>query len=420
MNMNKISILLMMILLSIGAQAQFTLSAEFRPRTEYTHGLKALAVENSDYGLFTTQRSRLNFLYKGTDLQARIVLQDIRVFGNTKQLNETDGLTSIHEAWAEAKLAENFSIRIGRQELVYDDTRILGNVNWAQQGRSHDLFLLKFEKKFKLHAGFAFNMAEANLTSTVYTLAGNYKAMQFVWLHKDHKKLNYSLLLLNNGMQVTNTNGDFEVAYSTTAGGRLVVPINDVSLNANLYYQFGKDNLNQNLNAFNILAEARIPVGKKLKLTAGTEYLSGGQEFNSDNELVNTAFNPLYGTNHIFNGWMDYYYVGNHINSVGLLDLYLKTAFQMHEKSAIMLNFHSFSATSDIVNPLQPGTAYSRNLGLEIDFSIDYKLNEMSNVILGYSHYLGNESTEIIKGGSKDELSNWAWVMFQFTPVFVK
>lgn len=418
--MKHLSILLLLFVFASAVQAQFSLSAEFRPRTEYTHGLKTLALENSDYGLFTTQRSRLNFVYKSNELNAKISLQDIRVFGNTKQLNETDGLSSIHEAWVETGLAKNFSLRIGRQELVYDDARMLGNVNWAQQGRSHDLFLLKYEDKFKLHGGFAFNMAEANLTSTVYNMTGNYKAMQFLWFHQELKKMNYSLLLLNNGMQISNQSGEFDLAYSTTAGGRLVVPMKKFSINANLYYQFGKDNLNQNLNAFNLLAEAKIPVTKKLKITAGGEYLSGGQEMNEDNELINKAFNPLYGTNHIFNGWMDYYYVGNHINSVGLMDIYVKTAYQLIEKSSMMLNIHSFSAAADLSNPLQPGTTYSRNLGLEIDFTIDYKINDMSSVILGYSQYLGTASTELVKSGSKDEMSNWAWVMFQFTPVFVK
>lgn len=418
--MKKLSALLILVVFTTAIQGQFSLSAEFRPRTEYTHGLKTLAIENSDYGLFTTQRSRLNFAYKTSDFNAKISLQDIRVFGNTKQLNETDGLTSIHEAWAEAGIAKNFTIRIGRQELVYDDSRMLGNVNWAQQGRSHDLFLFKYENKIKLHGGFAFNMADANLTSTVYTLSGNYKAMQFIWFHQELKKMNYSLLLLNNGMQVTGLLGDFDIAYSTTAGGRLVLPMKKFSLNANLYYQFGKDNLNQNLNAYSILAEAKVPLSKKLKITAGAEYLSGGQTLDESNEIVNHAFNPLYGTNHIFNGWMDYFYVGNHINSVGLLDFYLKSSYQLMEKSAIILNLHSFSAASEINNPLQPGTTYSRNLGLEVDFTIDYKISDISNVILGYSQYLGTESTEIIKGGSKDEISNWAWIMFQFTPVFVK
>ena len=32
----------------------------------------------------------------------------------------------------------------------------------------------------------------------------------------------------------------------------------------------------------------------------------------------NNSFTPFYGTNHKFNGHMDYFYVGNHIGNVGL------------------------------------------------------------------------------------------------------
>jgi hypothetical protein len=33
------------------------------------------------------------------------------------------------------------------------------------------------------------------------------------------------------------------------------------------------------------------------------------------------SFNSLYGTNHKFNGWVDYFYVGNHAESIGLVDI---------------------------------------------------------------------------------------------------
>jgi hypothetical protein len=413
-------LILLLTILTYSAAAQFILSAEFRPRSEYTHGFKTLAAENSDYGLFTSQRTRLNFIYKNSTLSTKISLQDIRVFGNTKQLNETDGLTSIHEAWAETKLADYLSVRIGRQELVYDDSRMLGNVNWAQQGRSHDLFLLKYENKIKLHGGLAFNMHEPILNSTIYNLAGNYKAMQFLWFHQDMKKFKYSILLLNSGMQSADNEGNPVVSYSTTAGGRFEYPTEKYSVHSNFYYQGGKDPMNQNLSAFNFLAEVKYLFNKKMNLVAGVEYLSGGNELNENQETVNHAFNPLYGTNHIFNGHMDYYYVGNHINSVGLMDIYLKASYKLKDRSTIYLNLHSFSAASEIISPIQPFESLSRNLGYEIDFNLNYKINDMSSVTLGYSHYLGTASTELIKGGSKDEISNWAWVMFQFTPVFLQ
>jgi hypothetical protein len=74
----------------------------------------------------TAQRTRLNALFSTEGIQTKLVLQDVRYWGSQPQLvaNE-DYATSVHEAWAEVNAFSNFSLRAGRQELVYDDHRIL-------------------------------------------------------------------------------------------------------------------------------------------------------------------------------------------------------------------------------------------------------------------------------------------------------
>ena len=412
MIMKNIYFLILLISISISGFSQFELSGEFRPRTEYTHGLKTQALPDMEFGLFTSQRTRLNLNFKTEAFSSRISLQDIRVFGITKQLVEADGMTSIHEAWAEIGLCKNTSLRIGRQELVYDDARILGNVGWAQQARSHDLFLFKYENKFKIHAGVALNMSEANLTSTLYNLTGNYKAMQFIWFKNETKSLQYSLLFMNNGMQYLDNEGDHHISYSQTTGTRLAYKKENWAINANFYYQFGKDATNTKLSAYNALLEGKYEMSKKLNFLLGAELLSGGNESG-----INHAFNPFYGTNHAFNGTMDYYYVSNHLNSVGLRDIYFKLGYKPTEQCALSADFHAFSAESEVIDPSN-GNTMSRNLGYELDLLASHKLNAFSTLTIGYSHYLGTPATDVVKGGSHEEISNWAWVMFSFTPVF--
>jgi hypothetical protein len=65
-------------------------------------------------------------------------------------------------------------------------------------------------------------------------------------------------------------------------------------------------------------------------LAAGYEYLSGNS-YNKTDKVY--AFEPFYGTNHKFNGFMDYFYVGNHINSVGLHDAWLKYGYKQKGNS---------------------------------------------------------------------------------------
>ena len=132
--------------------AQFSLSGEFRPRTEVSHGYKSLASEDQDASTFTAQRTRLNFLYKAQGINTKLVLQDVRTWGSQAQLvGNEDYATSIHEAWAEVFFSPEFSLKAGRQELIYDDHRIFGSVGWAHQARSHDVAIFKYEQDVKLH-----------------------------------------------------------------------------------------------------------------------------------------------------------------------------------------------------------------------------------------------------------------------------
>lgn len=150
MNILKYAVFLTaVIIIAQTSNAQFMLSGELRPRTEFSHGYKTLAFENQDWSTISTQRSRLNFVFKNEFLRTKLVLQDVRQWGSQPQLvTNEDYATSIHEAWAEVFFAPGFSLQAGRQELNYDDQRIFGNVGWTQQGRSHDIALLKIRSRF--------------------------------------------------------------------------------------------------------------------------------------------------------------------------------------------------------------------------------------------------------------------------------
>ena len=52
------------------ARAQFDLSGEIRPRTEYRHGFKTLGFSDQEAAFQISQRSRLNANYKKDQMQA--------------------------------------------------------------------------------------------------------------------------------------------------------------------------------------------------------------------------------------------------------------------------------------------------------------------------------------------------------------
>lgn len=406
--MKKISYFLLttfMIIACFRVGAQFTLSGEFRPRTEFARGYKTLATQNQDWSAFTGQRTRLNARYEATGISTKLVLQDVRIWGSQPQLvTNEDYATSVHEAWAEVLIAENFSLKAGRQELVYDDHRILGNVGWAHQARSHDIALLKYENNVKIHLGIAHHQ-DADYSTDLYTGPDAYKNLQFGWFNKSWNQNSLSILFLNNGIPVMTTN-DQVTKYSQTLGGRFQTGFNKIGLAVNLYYQTGNHVSGKKINALNY----RLEAGMKNGFSAGYEFLSGNS-FNKNDKVY--AFTPYYGTNHKFNGFMDYFYVGNHINSAGLQDAFLNFNFSIN-KFSIKSALHYFASAGEIA----PNS--KKYLGTELDLTFSYNIQNSATISAGWSTMFAGESMELLKGGDHNAGNHWAYVMLSVTPTFIK
>lgn len=386
------------------SSAQFSLSGEFRPRTEMSHGYKSLAMEDQDLSTVTAQRTRLNFGFTNEFIKTKLVLQDVRRWGSQRQLvTNEDFATSVHEAWAEVLFTPEFSLKAGRQELVYDDHRIFGSVGWAHQARSHDVAVFKYEGDVKLHFGIAHH-ENSNLTNSEYDGPDAYKDMQYIWFNNAWEKTSLSLLFLNNGVPVME-GSDQETKYSQTIGGRLATKLESVKLASNLYYQGGKHASGKNISALNFMIEASTGA-----FTAGFEHLSG-TDYNESSDM--NSFTPFYGTNHKFNGFMDYFYVGNHGGSVGLNDIYLKYKYTK-DKFGFDAHIHYFGAAADVAPDAD------KYLGTEIDLSASWAVKPMAKISVGLSRMFAGDSMELLKGGDADAGHYWGYVMLSVTPSFLK
>ena len=413
MKLIKASFALFFIFSCINSYAQLKIDAEVRPRFEYRHGFKTLFPDNADPASFVSQRTRLKAGYKIDNLDFYINIQDVRVWGDVPQLNSSDnnGL-SLHEAWAKINLSENFALKLGRQEIIYDDSRIFGNVNWAQQARSHDLAMLKYKKDaFKFDFGVAFNQPGESLLGTTQTIPNTYKSFQYVWLHNDWENFSGSLLLLNNGLQfIDNDDSDNnETRYSQTVGTHIKFGKDKFSFTSNLFYQFGKDKADNSLSAYLLGLDASYKLSQKVKLGLGFE-LQSGNDNGAPADGDNNAFTPFYGTNHKFNGLMDYFYVGNHINNVGLMDINLKSNFVLNDKSNLTVAFHNFAAAADLAG------SDDKQLGNELDLTYTYKIQKSVTLKAGYSHLFPSDGMEILKGNTDGNTNNWGWVMIIVNP----
>lgn len=393
--------------------AQLKIDAEVRPRFEFRHGFQTLFPDNVDAGTFVSQRTRLNTGLKMEKLNFYISVQDIRVWGDVPQLNTADNNGfSLHQAWGELLFSPEVTLKLGRQVLNYDDQRIFGGVAWAQQARSHDVALFKYTKdSFVFHLGAGFNQNGEALTGTTLTVPRTYKSIQFAWLHKDWEHISGSLLFLNNGLQfIDDTNADNnEIRYSQTVGSHLKYNQDRLDLVSNLYYQFGKDVNDNDIGAYLLGLEGSYKATEQWRVLVGGE-LQSGNDNGAPSGGENDAFTPFYGTNHKFNGLMDYFFVGNHINNVGLFDVYLGSVVKTTEKSNLNIRLHNFSAAADLP------AGDSKQLGTELDLVYSYDFVKYVNIKLGYSHLFASEGMEILKNNFDDNTNYWAWAMITIKP----
>lgn len=400
--------------------AQFTLTAEVRPRSEYRNGFKTPTSDGKDAAFFTEQRSRLYMDYKEDKYKFRLSLQDVRFWGEIPQIfKQEDGNTFISEAWGQYFITNKFSVKAGRQIISYDNQRFLGGLEWAQQGRRHDALLLLYEDKeakTKLHAGFAYNsdddIAEPAFLQAVganfYSVGGNYKALQYAWFNKTFEKGKISLLALNAAYQ----NADTTSSNKQTFGIIGSTAVGKITLGGDFYYQTGEFNKN-NVNAFlaGVYAKFKTSV---TPITVGMEYISGKDDDDTSSDITN--FSPDFGTNHAHNGFMDYFFVGPANGNVGVMDIYVKTKFKL-KKGALIANAHQFMTGSTQLDA--ESRELSKGMGFELDLVYAVKLAPSVTWNIGYSQLFGTDTLLALRPGN-EKLNNWAWMMITFKPALLK
>lgn len=402
------------------AQGIFQVSADLRARSEYRHGFQFPLDESQRAGFFIDQRSRLIFDYSQDKFILKLSVQDIRVWGNQPQLVRNDGaLTALHEGWGQVFFTDALSLKVGRQEINLDDQRIFGAVDWQMPARAHDAAMLKYKSpSTEVQATFAFNQDGIQNTTTYYNVANNYKAMQYLWGHHNFGLFNASFLFLNHGKQ-GGTPDDYRTYYSQTVGPRLGFGNERIKSFLTYYGQFGREaDATTDIRAHYLAFDMAYKLTPQWTVTPGFEYLSGNDQDGPSG--VNEAFAPFYGTNHKFNGLMDYFYVGNHFNSVGLTDIFAMLDYRQKRFSG-SLRLHYFRSPGKVFSLENPLREMDRNLGIETDLVLQYRFSDQVTFDAGYSRMFPTDTMIRVKGtGSSSEGQHWAWLMIAFKPVFYK
>lgn len=416
--------LICLIPISYTISAQFEVNGELLQRSEYRHGYGNMLHKDSMPALFIGSRVRLQCAYNTKDIKFFASIQDVRTFGSVQsKINEP--FLSLYEGWIQVRLDSFLQLRVGRQELNFDNSRFFGNADWVLSGRSHDFVLLKFEKgKIKADLGYGYNQNGEKLSGNIYT-NNNYKSAQFFRGEFTKKRFVLTAMLWNEGWQfvVLDTAGKITkqgMRFMQTIGiPTLKFTLGSTILSGFYYHQLGHNATGKKTDAFDCSVDIahvfklNSQKNRQLLIGIGAEIISGT---NKNNLTTNRSFSLLYGTNHTFNGYMDYFFIGGrHDKSVGLIDEYLKTKFDINEKLFCLINAHYFQSQAKIENI--SGNKLNSYLGTETDFTIGIKLFKYLSLQAGYSQMFASSTLEHLKNMTLVSKSqNWAYLMLLYRP----
>ncbi|QRR00583.1 alginate export family protein [Dyadobacter sandarakinus] len=432
----------------VPASAQFSLSAQLRTRTELLYGQGSPLSRNEKVAFFTSQRTRLHAGYKAERLQLFATLQDVRVWGQDASTNNRitspalNGLM-LHEAWAEIGLLDTAKIRtgqmltlkIGRQELLYDDSRVLGNLDWLQQARRHDAAVLKYTgRDFTMHLGAAYNQNRELRSGTLYDgvpagypagsngIGTMYKSLQFLYLARRIRHGTLSFLTVKDDFQRygrDSTGNKFLHAGTwkrITLGPYLQTSFGQHwNLTANAFYQTGCDKDGRRLDAWLYSVRGSYNPSRTWTIGPGFDFTSGTQPGAPQNH----SFDPLYGTPHKFWGQMDYFYAGSGFGRGGLADWYVSSTIKVDSKLSMQADIHHFASASEVRNAQDQ--KLRAVLGNELDVILNYTMTKTITFQGGYCTFLPTATLAQVKGVSDyRKVAAWTYLMISIKPDLLK
>lgn len=410
----KLAALSLLIATSTMAQEEntFNIDAQVRARGEYNNGAVTPRAEGERPAFYINERARVSLGYQRKYIEMKASFQHTGVWGQDN-IKERAGRVAMNEAWAKVNFGKGFFAQVGRQQLAYDDERILGNLDWNVAGNWHDALRLGYDgQQTRLHAILAFNQNKENVRGCYYDAAMPYKSMQTLWFHQGFydRSIQMSLLLMNVGRE-GGTEGNGKTRYMQTIGTHLTYDRQDIEAAASFYFQTGKNPAGTKVAAYMFGLQGAYRIQPNWKVRAGYDHLSG----NDGRNINQHSFDPLYGTHHNFYGAMDYF-TGPAI--LGLQDIHAGTTYTINRLTPdtelivpvnIVFDYHYLLSAEKFNN-------LSKSLGHEFDLKLSCKPLKDLTLSAGYSFMLGTESMDVVKGGNHKSWQDWAWLSLNISP----
>jgi hypothetical protein len=208
--------------------------------------------------------------------------------------------------------------------------------------------------------------------------------------------------------------------HAYTFGGNLKYSNENVPVSAlaTAYFQSGTNSTGSKMNGKMLALKIDYKFSTAISANIGTDYISGD---NNTTDKTQSNFKKLYGTDHSFNGAMEYWKTPL---TQGLLDYYAGVSGKIDKNLSLEGTFHLFN--SEYSGKNKKNIAFGKDLGSEFDFIVNYKLNPWTMIQAGWCTYFTNNNTLIAKDMMNSatvkpsiRTPQWAYVMFTIKPKFL-
>jgi len=333
---------------------------------------------------------------------AFVQLQDARAWGT-----ETNTLTDasadqldLHQGYVElGTTAAAILARLGRQEVVLADERLVGAVGWTNTGRSFDGAHLTLERGGVRARLFGFTIAERDAL-----LPTGLDPQQNVTGQVDGMLTGAFVERGLGGVALEVTalyDRDAVTDESYTINLRALAPGGRWLWEAAAAYQFGPQRAA-------VFASGRIArtLGA-VTAGVGADYLSGDDDPASGRR---TAFNTLYTTGHKFYGWMDYMVsFPAATGDRGLVDAIAQVTWRP-ARWRVRADLHRFALAAD-----RGGASL---LGWELDLDASRPLARSTRIDLGASLFSAGDAAPVVLPAFAAGTGTTAWAWAQLTVTF--
>ncbi|CAG1065052.1 hypothetical protein BAC1_00628 [uncultured bacterium] len=373
-----------------------TFSGQYRLRGEYMNNTDADYDDSTtpDESDSWTQRVRLTANVKAADdVSAKITVQDTRQWGGGLAALNTDTAggnhLDLHEAYLNVTgiFGTPVDFRAGRQELAYGDERLIGAINWSNNGQAFDALKFMYSNDAVNVDVFTSLITEDALASNDDTsLHGIYATLKQL---VPNNTLDVYFLNLTSGLSTANN------LY--TVGARLKGAAAGVDYTVELPFQFGDSAAGGDISAYAFAAKAGYTLPTPMKIRVGAEFDYGSGDDNAL-DTDTEAFVNLFPTNHAHFGIADI--AG--INWSNLMAWNVNASVDLNEKLRLFVSYWDFTA-----NEVAAGA--DDDLGSEIDLVATYKYNNNVTLEAGAARFMPGEGT--VGAGAPDDADDWAYVM---------